>query len=51
MTISDVTALINYLLSRKSDGINLSGADCNQDSNITISDVTALINYLLSHHW
>ena len=48
VNISDVTALIDYLLSGNSSGINLSNADCNTDSNVSISDVTALIDYLLS---
>lgn len=47
VNISDVTALINYLLSRNAEGINLQNADVDDDSNITISDVTALINLLL----
>jgi hypothetical protein len=51
VNISDVTALIDYLLSGNASGINLSGADCNQDSTVNISDVTALINFLLSHSW
>ena len=51
VNISDVTALIDYLLSGNASGINLSGADCNQDSSVNISDVTALIDYLLSGHW
>ena len=49
--ISDVTALINYLLSGDASAINLQAADCDQDGNIKISDVTALINYLLSGTW
>jgi surface protein len=51
VNISDVTALIDYLLSGNASGINLSGADCNQDGSINISDVTALIDYLLSGTW
>ena len=51
VNISDVTALINYLLSHNASGINLDIADCNKDGNINISDVTALINFLLSHKW
>ena len=49
--ISDVTALINYLLSGDASAINLQAADCNQDGQVKISDVTALINYLLSSTW
>ncbi len=32
-------------------GVNVTAADCNQDSSVNISDVTALIDYLLSGHW
>ena len=51
VSISDVTALINYLLSHDATGVNVAAADCNQDNEVTISDVTALINYLLSKSW
>ena len=51
VNISDVTTLIDYLLSGNASGINLSGADCNQDSSVNISDVTTLIDYLLSGTW
>ena len=46
--ISDVTALINYLLSGNAEGVNLQAADVDRDSKVNISDVTALINLLLS---
>ena len=49
--ISDVTALINYLLSGDASGISVEAADCDLDHNIKISDVTTLINYLLSGSW
>ena len=51
MSIGDVTALIDYLLSGDASGINLSNADCNQDNGVSIGDVTALIDYLLSGSW
>jgi hypothetical protein len=51
VNISDVTALIDYLLSGNPSGVNLTAADCNQDSSVNISDVTALIDYLLSGTW
>ena len=51
VSISDVTALIDYLLTGNASGISLSGADTNQDSSINISDVTVLIDYLLTNHW
>lgn len=49
--ISDVTALINYLLNGDASTINLQAADCNEDGYVKISDVTSLINYLLSGQW
>jgi len=51
VNITDVTALINYLLSGNSTGINLTAANCNQDGSVNISDVTALIAFLLSGQW
>lgn len=46
VTISDVTTLIDYLLS--GGDINEKAADLTQDGSISISDVTALIDMLLS---
>ena len=51
VNITDVTSLINYLLSQDATGINLDAANCNQDDGISISDVTTLVNYLLSGNW
>jgi hypothetical protein len=51
ISIADVTALINYLLSDDASIISLANADCNQNGVINISDVTELINYLLSMTW
>ena len=51
VTITDVTALINYLLTDDATGINLDAADCNLNDSVNISDVTALINYLLTDAW
>lgn len=48
VTISDVTALIDYLLGGDASSIDLSAADVNGDTMVTISDVTALIDMLLS---
>ena len=48
VNISDVTALINYLLTGDDSNINLKGADVNEDGSISISDVTSLINLLLT---
>ncbi len=51
VNISDVTALINFLLTDNATGINLTAANCNQDGSVNISDVTLLINYLLTNSW
>lgn len=51
VTIADVTALINYLLSSDASSVDLEAANCNLDTKVTIADVTALINYLLSGTW
>ena len=51
VSIADVTALIDYLLSHDPTGISVANADCNLDENVSIADVTALIDYLLSHEW
>lgn len=51
VNISDVTALIDYLLSGNPSSVNLTGADCNDDGSINISDVTTLIDFLLSGEW
>jgi len=47
VNISDVTDLIDYLLSGNGSGYNLTNADCDKDGNVNISDVTMLIDYLL----
>ena len=51
VSIADVTALIDYLLSKDASTINTGNADCNLDDNISIADVTALIDYLLAKEW
>ena len=48
LSIGDVTALINYLLSGDATDINLDAADCDQNGEIKIGDVTELINMLLT---
>lgn len=51
VNITDVTALIDYLLTSDASAINLSAADANQDNNVSITDVTSLIDYLLVGDW
>lgn len=48
ITIADVTALVNIVLGKDTEGLyNHLAADVNQDDDITIADVTALVNRLL----
>ena len=51
VTIADVSALIDYLLTEDATGVNLTNADCNLDEDVTIADVSALIDYLLTEVW
>lgn len=51
VNISDITALIDYLLGGSGEGINLFNADCDQDDTVTITDVTLLTDYLLKNAW
>lgn len=48
VNISDVTALIDYLLSGNATNISVVNADVDADGNVNISDVTALIDLLLT---
>lgn len=47
LNISDVTALISYVLTGDASGIFLENADMNSDSNYNIADVTILISRVL----
>jgi hypothetical protein len=47
VSISDVTTLIDYLLSGNIEDINPQAADVDGNNDISISDVTALIDMLL----
>ncbi len=49
VAISDVSALIDYLLS--GGNIVLEAADADHDGEVAISDVSVLIDYLLSGNW
>ena len=51
VNISDVTAMINCLLSGSQDGLKHENVDCTLDRANNISDVTALINFLLNGNW
>ena len=49
--INDVTALINYVLTGYSTGINLEAANTDQQGGVDINDVTALIARVLTGSW
>ena len=51
VNITDVTVLINYLLSGNAASVNVNAVDVNEDTRVNITDVTVLINYLLSGNW
>lgn len=51
VNISDVTTLIDYLLSGNPEGLSIDNADTNKDNKVNISDVTQLIDYLLTGLW
>jgi hypothetical protein len=51
VNISDVTALIDYLLGGDGEGINLYNANCDLDDTVSISDVALLTDYLLTNAW
>lgn len=47
VSISDVSALIDYLLNGEAENFNAANADVDEDNEIAIADVTALIDMLL----
>ena len=49
VNISDVTSLINYLLSKDAGTYSIDNADTNRDGSVTIADVTLLISSMLNN--
>ena len=49
INISDITAIINYILQNEIGKFNVSNADFNDDGFINITDVTNIINLILQH--
>ena len=49
MNISDVTAIINYILNRPPESFDIDNANANGDDFININDVTAVINIILNN--
>ena len=50
ITVNDVTAIIDYVLGVNVGGINVDGADFNNDGQVAISDVTAIIDYIMHNN-
>ena len=51
INVSDVTALIDYLLTGDASEISLDNADCDENHILNITDVTDLIDFMMSNHW
>lgn len=51
VTISDVSVIIDYILSGSTSDIVIDGADVNHDGSVSIVDVSILIDYLLNGTW
>ena len=49
--ITDLTLLIDYLLTEDGEGLDLVAADCDLSAHVDINDVTVLIDYLLLGAW
>ena len=47
--ISDVTALVDYILTNESIGLNLYNADCDKSRSVNIADVSELVDMLLGN--
>jgi len=51
VNISDVSALIDYLLTHNTDNISVENADCDENGEVAISDISSLIDFLLAGSW
>ena len=49
--ISDVTRLVDYILSKDATDMSLEAADADMDGEIGIADVTKLVDFILSKSW
>ena len=45
--IADLTAVVNYVLGKQTNGLNLSNADLNKDGIVSTADIPFLINLIL----
>jgi hypothetical protein len=51
VTIADVAALADYLLSNDATDLNLDASDCDQNGSVGVNDVASLIDYILNGEW
>lgn len=51
VTMDDLSALINYLLTDDATGLNIDAANCDLQGGVTMDDLSALINFLLTDAW
>ena len=51
VNISDVAALIDYLLTEVEPDGGREAADCDQNGQVSIADLSLLIDYLLAGQW
>ena len=51
VTIADVAALADFLLSNDATDLNLDAADCDQNGSVGVNDVASLIDYILNGEW
>lgn len=49
--ISDVTSIIDYILTGNSSGLNLTVGDVDHDGIVGIADATTIIDYILTSSW
>ena len=51
VTMDDLAAVINYLVTNDATGINLTNADTNQSGTVNMDDLTTMINYMVTSAW
>ena len=51
VNITDVTALIDYVLNGDPTNVVVENAECTNDDLVNIADVTALIDFVLGGAW
>ena len=49
VTMDDLSAMVNYLLTADSTGLDLDAADMTGEGTVNMDDLSGLINYLLTN--